>query len=198
MPEGARFVHGDIRDAHAVADALRDVDCVFHLAAQVAIRGSFERFYEDLDTNVMGTARLLKALDPTRVKWLTLASSMAVYAAVALRRRQVDGRSHLPPDPWHARHPVHGRPVLQHLWPRTDDDAVCGRHYDLYHASAPGRGHHDLRRWRAAARLHPRGRHRRRNHGHAGPAARRALAFSPTRTLEHDLDEVITTVRKRL
>ena len=80
VPEGARFVDGDIRDEAAVADALSGVDCVFHLAAQVTIRGSFDRFYEDLDTNVMGTARVLQALDPARVKWFVLASSMAVYA----------------------------------------------------------------------------------------------------------------------
>lgn len=80
VPEGARFVHGDIRDAAAVADALTGVDCVFHLAAQVTIRGSFDKFYEDLDTNVMGTARILRAVDAARIKWFTLASSMAVYA----------------------------------------------------------------------------------------------------------------------
>jgi UDP-glucose 4-epimerase len=83
VPDGARFVHGDIRDEHALADALHDVDGVFHLAAQVTIRGSFDRFYEDLDTNVMGTARVLRAVDPARVKWFTLASSMAVYADAA-------------------------------------------------------------------------------------------------------------------
>ncbi|HJU41197.1 MAG TPA: NAD-dependent epimerase/dehydratase family protein [Vicinamibacterales bacterium] len=80
VPDGARFVHGDIRDSAAVDDALSGVDCVFHLAAQVTIRGSFDKFYEDLDTNVMGTARILRAVDPARVKWFTLASSMAVYA----------------------------------------------------------------------------------------------------------------------
>jgi UDP-glucose 4-epimerase len=80
VPDGARFVHGDIRDAAAVEDALTGVDAVFHLAAQVTIRGSFERFFEDLDTNVMGTARILRAVDASRVKWFTLASSMAVYA----------------------------------------------------------------------------------------------------------------------
>ena len=80
IPDGARLVHGDIRDEAAVADALREVDCVFHLAAQVTIRGSFDRFQEDLDTNVMGTARLLRSVDPAQVKWFTLASSMAVYA----------------------------------------------------------------------------------------------------------------------
>lgn len=80
VPDGARFVHGDLRDEGAVTDALTGVDCVFHLAAQVTIRDSFNRFYEDLDTNVMGTARLLRALDPAKVKWFTLASSMAVYS----------------------------------------------------------------------------------------------------------------------
>jgi UDP-glucose 4-epimerase len=80
VPDGARFVHGDIRDARAVAEALRDVDCVFHLAAQVTIRGSFDRFYDDLDTNVMGTACVLREAVAHQVKWFTLASSMAVYA----------------------------------------------------------------------------------------------------------------------
>jgi UDP-glucose 4-epimerase len=80
VPDGARFIYGDLRDARAVTEALAEVDCVFHLAAQVTIRGSFDRFYEDLDTNVMGTARLLRAIDPATVKWFTLASSMAVYA----------------------------------------------------------------------------------------------------------------------
>ncbi len=80
VAEAARFVHGDIRDEAAVSNALSGVDCVFHLAAQVTIRGSFDRFYEDLDTNVMGTARLLRAVDPKAIKWFVLASSMAVYA----------------------------------------------------------------------------------------------------------------------
>ena len=80
VPDGVRFIHGDIRDERTVTEALADVDCVFHLAAQVTIRGSFDRFYEDLDTNIMGTARLLRAVDPATVKWFTLASSMAVYA----------------------------------------------------------------------------------------------------------------------
>lgn len=83
VPDAARFVHGDVRDDAAVGDALAGVDCVFHLAAQVTIRGSFDRFYEDLDTNVMGTARLLRALDPAAIKWFVFASSMAVYADAA-------------------------------------------------------------------------------------------------------------------
>jgi UDP-glucose 4-epimerase len=97
VPDGARFVHGDIRDEAAVAEALRDVDCVFHLAAQVTIRGSFDRFHEDLDTNVMGTARLLRMVDREQVKWFTLASSMAVYA---------DADSPAPIDESHSKRPL--------------------------------------------------------------------------------------------
>jgi nucleoside-diphosphate-sugar epimerase len=76
----ARFVEGDVRDRTAVGVALAGVDVVYHLAAQVTIRGSFDRFYEDLDTNLMGTATLLREVDPARVRWFVLASSMGVYA----------------------------------------------------------------------------------------------------------------------
>ncbi|MFA5907437.1 MAG: NAD-dependent epimerase/dehydratase family protein [Vicinamibacterales bacterium] len=80
VPDGARFVQGDVRDRAAVTAALAGVDGVIHLAAQVTIRGSFDRFYEDLDTNLMGTANIVRLVDPARVRWFTLASSMAVYA----------------------------------------------------------------------------------------------------------------------
>ncbi len=79
VPSDARLIVGDVRDRQAVTEAMAGIDGIVHLAAQVTIRGSFERFYEDLDTNVMGTANLIRALDPKQVRWFTLASSMAVY-----------------------------------------------------------------------------------------------------------------------
>ena len=100
VPDGARFVHGDIRDGKSIEAALDGVDCVFHLAAQVTIRGSFERFCEDLDTNVMGTARLLHAVDPSRIKWFTLASSMAVYADAPTPAPIPESHSTLPLSPY--------------------------------------------------------------------------------------------------
>ncbi len=74
------FVKGDVRSSDDVQAALREVDCVFHLAAQVTIRGSMTKFYEDVDNNLMGTLNLLQCLDPDAVRCFTLASSMAVYA----------------------------------------------------------------------------------------------------------------------
>jgi UDP-glucose 4-epimerase len=76
----ARLIVGDVRDAAAVSAALADVDSIYHLAAQVTIRGSFERFYEDLDTNLMGTANLLRQADSRLIRWFVLASSMGVYS----------------------------------------------------------------------------------------------------------------------
>jgi UDP-glucose 4-epimerase len=80
VPDGARLVVGDVRDRAAATEALQGADAVIHLAAQVTIRGSFDRFYDDLDTNLMGAANIVRCLDRSRIRWFTLASSMAVYA----------------------------------------------------------------------------------------------------------------------
>lgn len=76
----ARFINGDVRSENDVREALQGVDCVFHLAAKVTIRGSFAMFYEDVEINMMGTMNLLRCLNAEAVRHFTLASSMAVYA----------------------------------------------------------------------------------------------------------------------
>lgn len=76
----ARFVEGDVRRRDDAEVALKGVDCVFHLAAQVTIRGSLKMFYDDVDTNLMGTLNLLRCLNPKAVRQFMLASSMAIYA----------------------------------------------------------------------------------------------------------------------
>lgn len=82
VPDGVDLIVGNIMH-HDVAAAAADVDVVFHLAARVAIRSSFEYVVEDTATNLTGTASVLRsiALAPRRtVKRFVLASSMAVYA----------------------------------------------------------------------------------------------------------------------
>lgn len=80
VPEAARFVEGDVRRAEDVARALSGVDCVFHLAAIVTVRGSMDRFVEDADVNLGGTLRLLEGMRESSVRKAILASSMAVYS----------------------------------------------------------------------------------------------------------------------
>ena len=80
VPDGARFVRGDVRDDRALEAALEGVDCVCHEAALVSVRASVDRFVEDADVNLMGTLALLRAMARARVRSGILASSMAVYA----------------------------------------------------------------------------------------------------------------------
>jgi len=80
IPPGCEFIQGSILDEAAVGAACRDMDALFHQAARVTIRGSVENFYEDAETNLMGTLRLLRAAAAHGVRRFIYASSMAVYA----------------------------------------------------------------------------------------------------------------------
>nr|MBC7244102.1 SDR family NAD(P)-dependent oxidoreductase [Chloroflexota bacterium] len=80
VPKEAEFILGDVRDPAAVATAVSGVDAVFHLAARVSIRASVAGFYEDAETNLMGTLNVLRACASARIKKFVYASSMAVYA----------------------------------------------------------------------------------------------------------------------
>jgi nucleoside-diphosphate-sugar epimerase len=80
VARGAEFVHGDINDAPTSLDVCRGVDTVFHLAARVSVRDSFEFMIEHNTTNVTGTLVLLKAASATKVRRFVFASSMAVYS----------------------------------------------------------------------------------------------------------------------
>jgi UDP-glucose 4-epimerase len=80
VPEGARFLEGDVRDAELVTVGLQGVDCVFHEAAVVSIRASVEGFVRDADVNLVGTLNLLQCMADSGVRKAVFASSMAIYA----------------------------------------------------------------------------------------------------------------------
>jgi len=79
IPAGCAFIEGDVRQKKALVKAMKDVDIVFHNAAFVSIRGSFERLREELDINCLGTLNVLEAAVERGVKKVIFASSMAVY-----------------------------------------------------------------------------------------------------------------------
>jgi UDP-glucose 4-epimerase len=81
VPAQASLIRGDVLDANAVKHALEDCDVVFHLAARVAIRSSFDFVFQDAQTNFLGTASLMEGVAKTEsVKKVLFTSSMAVYA----------------------------------------------------------------------------------------------------------------------
>ncbi len=79
VPKGCRFIKGDIRDPKAITIAAKNVDIIFHNAAFVSIRKSFDMPKEELDNNVYGTLNVLEAAVKNKVKKFIFASSMAVY-----------------------------------------------------------------------------------------------------------------------
>lgn len=81
LPEGARFIEADILDPAKTEEAIRGCDLVYHLAARVAIRSSFDFVVEDTTTNVAGTASVLRAAHRSgSVRKFVFTSSMAVYS----------------------------------------------------------------------------------------------------------------------
>jgi UDP-glucose 4-epimerase len=77
------IVEGDIRDARAVAQAMRGVNGVFHEAALVSVPRSVEAPELSCDINAHGTARVLDAARQAGVRRVVFASSAAVYGDVA-------------------------------------------------------------------------------------------------------------------
>ncbi|MBL1066828.1 NAD-dependent epimerase/dehydratase family protein [Streptomyces sp. 7-21] len=78
-PPGVPWITGDVRDAVALADALRGVDAVCHQAARVGLGRDFADAPGYVDVTCLGTARLLTAMARAGVDKLVLAGSMVVY-----------------------------------------------------------------------------------------------------------------------
>jgi UDP-glucose 4-epimerase len=78
-----RFIQADIRDRAAVEEAMRNVDVVYHLAAQSNVMGSAQDIDYSFSTNVNGTFEVLRAAAANGVKRLLFASSREVYGEPA-------------------------------------------------------------------------------------------------------------------
>jgi len=73
------FLKGDIRDPKIVEDSIRNVDVVFHEAAQVSVPLSMDDPLHTDDINVRGTLNLLAAASDEKVERFVYASSSSVY-----------------------------------------------------------------------------------------------------------------------
>jgi len=73
------FIEGDIRDETVVAQAVRGVDTIFHLAALVSVPESMQKPRQAEEINALGTLKLLEAAQAAGVRCLVLSSTCAVY-----------------------------------------------------------------------------------------------------------------------
>ncbi|MFD7222155.1 NAD-dependent epimerase/dehydratase family protein [Streptomyces sp. NPDC059892] len=78
-PPEAEWIHADVRDGAALADALRGVDAVCHQAAMVGLGKDFADAPAYVSCNDLGTSVLLAAMAEAGVLDLVLAGSMVVY-----------------------------------------------------------------------------------------------------------------------
>ena len=80
--EQFNFIHGSIVDMD-LKPICREVDFIFHKAAQAGIRFNWGDTYETYNTNnIIGTQKLLEATMGTSVKKLIYASSSSIYGDV--------------------------------------------------------------------------------------------------------------------
>lgn len=73
------FLKGDVSDRAAVAEAVKGVDYIFHLAALVSVPESMEKIVECNQINAVGTIVLLEEAAKAGVKKLILSTSAANY-----------------------------------------------------------------------------------------------------------------------
>jgi len=69
----------DIRDFKNVKKQVKDVDVIFHLAAQVSVERSIEKPVFDAETNILGTINLIKSALHNNCRLFVYFSSAAVY-----------------------------------------------------------------------------------------------------------------------
>lgn len=77
--EALDVVMGDVRDPAFVRSAMEGMDCVFHLAALIAIPYSYHAPDAYVDTNIKGTLNVLNAARELHTERLLVTSTSEVY-----------------------------------------------------------------------------------------------------------------------
>jgi dTDP-L-rhamnose 4-epimerase len=73
------FIRGDLRDLEIVSKSVKDIEVVYHLAAETGVGQSQYEIERYIATNTLGTAVVLQAAVNSGVKQFIVTSSRAVY-----------------------------------------------------------------------------------------------------------------------
>ena len=128
---------GDVRLPAALSTWVQnDFDCIFHLAAIVAIDDVNKSPFTAFHVKFGGTIHLLSALEVTEKRpWLFLASSSHVYAPSSLPVKE-DGK--VEPSSAYGRSKKHAEDVCL-AYAEQESSRVCvGRIFSLFHDSQSG------------------------------------------------------------
>jgi UDP-glucose 4-epimerase len=79
-----RVIEGDLLDEARLADAMREVDFVFHLAANADIKDNLLEPRKCVRQNILATQNVLEAMRAARVRDIAFASTGSVYGEPAV------------------------------------------------------------------------------------------------------------------
>lgn len=74
-----KLIVGDLLDKTKIKKALKNIDLVYHFAANADIKNSFDDPKIDFDQNIVCTFNLLEAMRSKNIKKIIFASSAAIY-----------------------------------------------------------------------------------------------------------------------
>jgi NAD dependent epimerase/dehydratase len=72
-------IAGDVRDFQSISSAVKNADCIFHLAALIGIPFSYHAPESYVETNIKGTLNVLQAAQKYRVQKVIITSTSEVY-----------------------------------------------------------------------------------------------------------------------
>lgn len=96
LPPEVEKLRGDVSDTQIWLKALKGIDVIYHLAAEVGVGQSMYEIVRYMNANTLGTAHLLEILarGEHAIQKLVVASSMSIYGEGAYRTR--DGQKLYP------------------------------------------------------------------------------------------------------
>ncbi|MBS7246686.1 MAG: SDR family NAD(P)-dependent oxidoreductase [Candidatus Jordarchaeales archaeon] len=97
-----KLIVGDVRDYEKVRECVRDVEVVFHFAAQADVRRSVSDPRSDFEVNVRGTINVLEAVRSSNAKMVVFASSGGTLYGEAKRVPTPEDLAPLPISPYGA------------------------------------------------------------------------------------------------
>lgn len=128
--QGVRFIDDDIRDETAVAEAVKGVEVVFHLAASVGNKRSIDHPLLDADINVMGTLKVLEAARKAGVRKIVASSSAGIFGE--LKTLPIKEEHPVEPDtPYGSSKLCMEKECLAYA-KLYDIEAVCLRYFNVY------------------------------------------------------------------
>ncbi len=124
------FIQGDIRDAGAVARAVRNIEFVFHAAAIRAVLRSVDDPKTTNDVNVSGTLNLLMASKKAGVRRFIFSSTCSVYGDA--RKIPIDESAPLSPESPYAVSKIAGEFYCQLFSTLYGLSTVSLRYFNVY------------------------------------------------------------------